>query len=246
MAERPANGGRSVALDALRGALVLFMAAYHAVYVAVLFGLSAVDLWHGFWWLFPRAIAAGFIALSGWSLAVKREGGAPFRSFLKRALRLALPAACVSAVSMLMFGDSWVFFGVLHLLALSSILAWPFLGRPVAGLVAGGLVLAAGLILGPYRWDGAWLAWLGFRPEGLYPADYLPVLPWFAWCLFGASIRTMAARSLSRRFSTPAGPAAIPLRALAFLGRHSLAFYLAHLPVLYGLGWLVSRALASR
>lgn len=234
--------GRSLALDAVRGLFVVLMAIYHAFYIAVMFGMSGIDLYAGWWWLFPRGIAAGFIFLSGWSLEAKRERGGRFGDYARRALRLALPAACVSAVSAVMFGRSWVFFGILHLLALSALVSWPFLGRPRLALVSGILAMAAGLMLGRYRWDWPWLAWLGFRPSHLYPADYLPLLPWFAWCLFGMAAKRLSVPLIkhpARRL--PSGSfLSMPIGALAFLGRHSLSVYLSHLPALYGIFWLLS------
>jgi len=233
---------RSQTLDIIRGALVVLMVVFHAAYIASMYGLATVDLGSGFWWIFPRGIAAGFVAVSGWSLASKRERGGRLGDYVRRAARLAIPALAVSLVSFVALGRNFVFFGVLHLLAVSSVLAWPLLGRPALALAAGILVFAAGLILGPVRFDWPWLAWLGFRPSGLYPADYLPLLPWFAWVAFGSAARDLASAWLSRRPRPDQAPWSPPraLRPLAFLGRHSLWAYLIHLPLLYGLGWLVA------
>lgn len=245
---------RSRTLDALRGWLVFLMIIYHAAYIGVMQGIAAIELYTGFWWLFPRAIAAGFIALSGWCLDAKKAGGATYGYFARRAARLALPALCVSAASLIMFGSgSFVFFGILHALALSSLLAWPLLGRPALALAAALAALAAGLALGPLRFDWPYLAWLGFRPRGLYPVDYLPLLPWFAWAAFGAAAHGLF-RRLPARPSRPeprrsprakgalAAARAI-VRALAFMGRHSLIIYLAHLPLLFGLALVLKLVL---
>jgi len=242
---------RSPGLDALRGAFVLLMIVYHAAYIGVMQGILSLELYTGFWWLFPRAIAAGFIALSGWSLDAKKNAGAPYGYFARRAARLALPALCVSAASLIMFGrGSFVFFGILHALALSSLLAWPLLGRPALALAAALAALAAGLALGPLRFGWPYLAWLGFRPRGLYPVDYLPLLPWFAWTALGAAAHALSGR-LSPLLRPPRQITLVPSRdtgrndahgaagrivtTLAFLGRHSLIIYLAHLPLLFGL-----------
>jgi uncharacterized membrane protein len=254
------GASRSRRLDALRGFLVLLMIIYHAAYVGVTQGILSLELYAGFWWLFPRAIAAGFLALSGWSLDAKKAGGAGYGYFARRAARLAVPALCVSAVSFIMFGKgSFVFFGILHALALTSLLAWPLLGRPAPALAAALAALAAGLALGPLRFDWPYLAWLGLRPRGLYPVDYLPLLPWFAWAAFGAAAHALY-RRLSLRPSRPerrrapgrltrrsnggeARAAPAIARALAFLGRHSLVVYLAHLPLLFGLALVLKLVL---
>jgi len=229
---------RSIALDAIKGGLVLAMVAYHACYIAVMFGLSGIELYAGFWWVFPRVIAAGFVMVSGWNLAAKKARGGTLRSFARRAGFLGLIALAISAATLPVLGKSFVFFGIIHLLALSSLIAWPLLGRPAAALVTGAACLAAGLALGKLRFDFPWLAWLGFRPAGLYPADYLPLLPWFAFIAFGAAARDLFAGKLATIGQPRSRPAAI--RVLAAVGKRSLVIYLAHLPLLYGLGWLLT------
>ena len=230
---------RSLSLDAIRGALVILMVVYHAAYISVLSGLVNLQLYEGFWWIFPRTIAAGFIAVSGWSLAGKKARGSGFRSFAVRAGRLAVPALAITAISAIMFHKGFVFFGILHLLAAASIMVWPFLGRPVLALATGLAFMAGGLALGGQRFVWPYLAWLGFRPAGLHPVDYLPLLPWFAWCLFGAAAADLAIRyNLARGNRIPLRTAL--LRPLAYAGRHSLTIYLIHLPALYGLASLVA------
>lgn len=241
---------RSRRLDELRGALVLAMVAYHACYVAVMFGLAAVDLYAGFWWIFPRLIAAGFVGVSGWCLAAKKARGAGFRAFARRAGRLALVALAISAATYPVLRERFVFFGVIHLLALASIAAYPLLGRPALGLAVAALCAAGGLALGDARFDLPWLAWLGLRPAALYPADYLPFLPWFAFAALGAATYDLTARRPRKPRAAPrsrraepraAGPLA---RALSAAGRHSLAIYLIHLPALFLIGLAISRLAA--
>ena len=230
------------------------MIFYHSFYVAAMFGLSDIDLFSGFWWLFPRTIAGGFVAISGWNLASKKARGAGFKEFARRAGTLCIVALAISAVTWPVLGRSFVFFGVIHLLALSSILVYPLLGRPAVAIFAGAAVFAVGIAIGGIRFGFPWLAWLGLRPANLYPADYLPLAPWFAFVAFGAAARDVVAR---RRVAPIAGTATnsgespatkarlAPLRLLAAMGRRSLYVYLIHLPALYGLGWLVS-ALINR
>lgn len=227
-------------IDALRGLALVCMAAYHLTYDLVLFGLVNLAFWEGFWWWFPRCIAAAFVTLAGLSMALRRvRTGAGPKPFLARGLRLAAVASGISAVTWFAFGPrTFVFFGVIHLIAFATLVSYPLADRPAAAAALGAAVLAAGLGLGSRRFPGPALAWLGFRPEGYSPADYLPVLPWYAWFLFGIALAALLYPGGRRRFEPPrllADSAAA--RALAALGRRSLAFYLIHLPVLYGIVW---------
>lgn len=262
---------RSLAVDAIKGLLVALMVVYHACYVAVMFGLATIELYSGFWWLFPRGIAAGFIAVMGWNLAGKRARGGKFRDAARRALKLALIAAVISGATRIALGDDFVFFGIIHLMAVASIAAWPLAGRPALAAAIGTASLLAGLALGQARFGFPWLAWLGFRPEGAYPADYLPLLPWFAYAAFGVAAfdafaaiaarregersrrgqdrgpsRSAPLRSAESGASAPKSGSRGPLSALvsiaAAVGRRSLAVYLVHLPLLYAIGWLVARS----
>jgi len=240
---------RSPFIDALKGGLVILMIVYHSCFVAVMFKLAAIDIYAGFWWVFPRVIAAGFVSLAGWNLAGKRARGAGFGGFARRAGFLALISLGISIATWPALGTNFVFFGVIHLVAASTILAYPLLGRPVLALSVGVACLVLGLVLGQYRFDFPWLAWLGFRPKGLYPSDYLPLLPWFAWTAFGAAAGDIAAVIKKHRSALSAGkkknqnkqPATNKIvGALAVVGKKSLVVYLVHLPLLYGLGWLVT------
>ena len=230
---------RSATTDAIKGGLVGLMVVYHACYVSVMFGLADIDLYAGFWWLFPRMIAASFVAVSGWNLAGKRARGGGFGGFARRAGVLGLVALAISAATWPALGKGFVFFGVIHLLSLSSILAWPLLGRPAIAIASGIACLAGGYALALPRFGFPWLAWLGLRPAGFHPADYLPLLPWFAFVAFGAAARDLAIRKDMAASSTADAPGFI-VGSLAAIGRRSLVVYLVHLPLLYGLGWALA------
>jgi uncharacterized membrane protein len=78
----------------------------------------------------------------------------------------------------------YVIFGILHLIGLSIILAYPFLRLRYANLLLGLSLIAAGAYLqakdlGVGGAAGMLLAPLGILPEGLLMPDYRPLLPWF-------------------------------------------------------------------
>ncbi|HOX11593.1 MAG TPA: heparan-alpha-glucosaminide N-acetyltransferase [Spirochaetia bacterium] len=232
-------------IDALRGFALVCMAVYHLAYDLVIFGVAGLAFWEGFWWWFPRCIAAAFVTLAGLSMALRKaRTGAGLRPFLARGLRLAAVAAGISAVTYLALGPgTFVFFGVIHLIAFATLVSYPLADRPAAAAALGAAVLAGGLALGSRRFPGPALAWLGLRPEGYHPADYLPVLPWYAWFLFGIAVAALLYPRGRRSFEPPRTFLDVPpIRALAWLGRRSLAIYLIHLPVLYGIVWGITRA----
>jgi len=213
-----------------------------------------LDLWSGFWWWFARLVAAGFVLLAGWSWAARRQRSMTLRQLFFRLGRLGGAAALISLVTLIGFGPTaWIFFGVLHLLTVSSVLAWPLALRPKTALLVGILCLGSGLLLGQQRFSFNGLAWLGFRSTTLQPMDYLPLLPWFAWFCFGCALYPLHPHKLHQKatdnkrkrptWCVSPSPLLKGTAALCWLGRHSLLVYLLHVPVLYGLSLLVGKVL---
>jgi uncharacterized membrane protein len=83
--------------------------------------------------------------------------------------------------------------------------------------------------------DHPWWWWLGLSPLDPRSNDYVPVFPWFGAVLIGiAAARFAAASGLFERLARVKAPR---LALLQFAGRHSLAFYLIHQPVLISCVW---------
>ncbi|MGY2053158.1 heparan-alpha-glucosaminide N-acetyltransferase [Methylobacterium sp. JK268] len=226
-------------VDAARGAALVAMALYHTTW----------DL--GFLRLTPEnaaltplgraaahGIAGSFLLLVGWSLVLAQGRAFRPRAFLGRLARVGVAAAAISLATLLIFPDSWIFFGVLHCIALSSLLALPALRLPPPFVAAAGLaVIAAPAAL---RWSGAeipvldapGLLFLGLARAVPSTNDYVPLFPWFGCVLLGVALgRWLGPRLAASRLGAwrPASPGA---RLLAGAGRHSLALYLVHQPAL--------------
>jgi uncharacterized membrane protein len=102
-------------------------------------------------------------------------------------------------------------------------------------LIAGVVVIAAGVYVDTLVVSYPWLVWLGVKQGGLYMVDYYPILPWFGLALLGIFAGHSFYHRGVRGFSLPNLAAVPPLRGLRFLGRHSLLIYVIHQPILIGL-----------
>lgn len=226
-------------LDALRGAAIVWMAAFHFCFDLNHFGLISprqnfyVD---PFWTVQRALIVTLFMFTAGLSQAVALDAGQGWPRFWRRWAQIAGCAVLVSAGSALMFPNSWISFGVLHGFALMLIAAraaaplrwglWPL------GLL---LVLLPQFVQHPF-FDTRWTNWVGLVTRKPITEDYAPVLPWLGVMLWGLAagqwLLSLRRGVLARRL-----PAA--LHPLAWLGRWSLSFYMAHQPVLIGaiLAW---------
>jgi uncharacterized membrane protein len=92
----------------------------------------------------------------------------------------------------------------------------------------------------PY-FDAPIFWWTGLSTLTPSSNDFRPLLPWAGFVFFGMGLGHLLVRHCERSEAIQASqePRAIE-RALAFSGRHSLAFYLIHQPLLFGAFTLVS------
>jgi uncharacterized membrane protein len=224
-------------VDAARGVAMIMVALYHLVYDLDFFGGYPVESTSGFWAVFADASAFAFVFLVGLSLTLSlgRVGDPRSRSFGKFLRRGAGIFGYGMAITLvfLVSGLGYVIIGILQLIGLSIILAYPFLRLRLANLAIGALVIATGLYVSSLGVSlpgagGVLLAPLGVAPEGLVMPDYRPLLPWFGVVLLGIAAGNFL--YAGRKPSGGATPA--PVRPLAFIGRHTLFIYLVHQPVL--------------
>jgi len=223
---------RYPALDVARGLAIAMMVVYHAAWDADFLGLAPGDFFAGWGWdWFRYAILAAFLLLVGVSLVLAHGERFRARRFWRRFLLVAACAGLITLASALAFPRHMIVFGVLHCIALSSLLAMAFLRLPwFATALAGMAIIAAGA-LSFAAFDTPALGWIGFMATPPASRDFVPLVPWFGVVLLGVALArlrvTAAARPTERK---PGGAAG---RVLAFGGRHSLAVYLAHQPLIF-------------
>lgn len=233
--------GRIQALDILRGVAILAMVVFHVAWDLYYFGYSPVDVTsEPRWVIFQKSILSTFMLLVGASLILAHGKGIRWRPFLKRLGFLVVAALLVTAGTYWMFPEYFVFFGVLHAIALFSVLALPLLGldgRVILGL--GVAVVAASFAYQDPAFTERSLAWIGFWPVSPPTSDVVPIFPWFGVVVIGMGLMQIALDMgfADRLRAIRSNESA--LRGLAFLGRWSLLIYLLHQPliigVLYGL-----------
>jgi len=245
-------------IDTMRGVAIITMIVYHTMWDLWYWRvLPNVVLWEGFWKYWQRFTAGTFLILVGVSLALvyrrERARRAPgeriFPKFLRRGLKIfGLGMIITVVVTLARIG--YVDFGILHLIGVSTILAYPFLrftwlnlalwgvlsviGQWLVGMHFDGhwMSLPMGSTLTVFFIDGRWLAPLGITPT-YYPAvDYFPLIPWFGVVLLGVWFGNWFYAGNQRLIPLPDWGDVLPIRGLRFLGRHSLVIYLVHQPLI--------------
>ena len=232
-------------VDFLRGIAIILMVLFHMVFDLNYFGVYEVEMSSGFWFYLARFTASLFLLLVGVSLSLSysrarllgQEDRFRFR-LMKRSLWIFSLAMGVTLVTYLIIGRGFIVFGVLHLIGVSLLLAYPFLRLHGMNFILGLLFILIGLFLQSLSVDFSWLLWLGLAPMDFRSVDYFPLLPWFGVILMGVAFGDLFYRGYSRRIPVPDLAGSSLVSGLAFLGRNSLAIYLAHQPVLIGLLYL--------
>jgi uncharacterized membrane protein len=222
-------------IDALRGGALCLMFAYHFCFDLRFYRVTTWDFEHDPFWLgFRAVIVASFMALVGISLVLADRAHATRRHFWRRIGVIGACAIAASAGSFLVFPRTFIYFGILHSIAVASILALPLVRRPAIALGVGVAVIVAGLFLSWPAFDARALSWIGFTTHKPSTEDYVPVVPWAGVVFVGITLGHLLARAGFRPIARLAGAP----RWLTWLGRHSLAVYMVHQPILLGALWV--------
>ena len=241
---QPLSIERLPGVDLLRGIAVVAMIIYHFTWDLRYFGLIQTDVVrHPFWMLFARAIAGSFLMLAGISLVLATRHGFDWPKIGKRVALVGGAALLVTIGTAFAMPDSYVFFGILHAIALCSILALPFLRLPVlvTAVVAAAVFTIPWVLMHPL-FDAPLLQWLGLGTRSPLTNDFVPVFPWLAPLLAGVVIgRHLPEVAPSWLSAQPQGAS----QWIARMGRFSLPIYLVHQPILMALLGALSLALPS-
>jgi uncharacterized membrane protein len=230
--------GRIAGIDALRGGALWLMFVYHFCFDLRFYHVTTWDFEHDPFWLGFRAlIVASFMLLVGVSLVLALHARATPSHFWKRIGIIAACAVAASLGSFLVFPRTFIYFGILHCIAVASILAWPLVRRPAIALALGAIVIVAGVTLQRPAFDARALSWIGFTTMKPATEDYVPLAPWAGIVFLGIALGHLLVHAQFR----PIARLARAPHWLTWLGRHSLVVYLVHQPILLGALWLVVR-----
>ncbi len=226
-------------IDILRGIAIVLMVYFHFSYDLTYYKLADFDFYRDPYWLNLRTLIVSlFLTLVGISLVLATRNGINKKRFLRRLGLLLVFSALITLNSYIMFPGRTIIIGILHFIAIASVLGLLFVRRYLLSLVLG-----VGLILLDYFFqheffNQPWLHWIGLMTHKPATEDYVPLIPWFGVVLIGIFIGQSLFRSerLSALFAFHSGSGVA--RGLALAGRHSLIIYVLHQPVLFGLLWV--------
>lgn len=223
-------------VDQFRGIAVLLMAIFHFCYDLSVFGFIDFKMNGGFFTWFRFLIVTLFFVSIGAGLYLAHHGKIQWRKFWIREAKITAGALIITLATYWLYPKSWVWFGVLHFIALASVLALPFIFIPSVAAISGVVIFA---LFNLTDWFNLHRLWLALReplnlPNGTQ--DLTRLIPWLGMVLMGiyaAKIKFLGLKKFNLGTLNPI---------IQWLSKHSLAFYLLHQPPLFAFAWLLHKA----
>lgn len=244
------GSARQAWLDALRGFAVAWMTAFHFSFDLNHFGWIHQDFYRNPVWTVQRTcILSLFLFCAGWGQSIAVVNGQTKQQFWRRWLQVAGCAALVSIGSWFMYPQSWIYFGVLHGIAVMLLVTRLTVASGAWLWPAGALTLliwwSAPFLHSQFTFMSVFnsgvLSWIGLAVSKPITEDYVPLFPWMAVMWWGyASGKAWLGRSSGASRAIRPHPNST-YAALTWLGRSSLSWYMLHQPVMLGVLIVVSK-----
>ena len=237
-------------LDELRGLLIILMVIHHAFYtIGYIYDVHTAQLCFDFIETYLHPIGASlFIVICGFSCNLSHNN-------LKRGLELAAVSVAMSAFLYFIMPDEMIWFGILHCLSI-CILIYAATDKLLSKsnkyiFIAINIlffILTYNLANNPGTFIGispnislsvpdsiSNISVLSiFGLSYVASADYFPLFPWMFMFFIGAiSGKLIISKKIPGIFYREHS------RFLSWIGKHTLAVYIIHQPVIYGLCWLI-------
>ena len=213
---------RLTELDSLKASALVMMLVSN--FVSDLNFFKIMDVSKGDpWWYLARTTASLFVCISGISYYLANRSNTNFTKVLERTKKLFFWAFIITIITFFFQPDAYIRFGVLHLLALASIVAFPFVKKPIIGFAFGFSFFFLPLSSEPLS------VWLGMRETGFFAVDYFPLNPWLGLFFISMSLA---------KYIYPEGKSLINVswpEKWLWLGRNTLLIYVFHQPFLIGI-----------
>ncbi|MGI9402551.1 MAG: DUF1624 domain-containing protein [Rhizobiaceae bacterium] len=239
-----ANSARINLIDAARGIALIAMTIFHLSWDLALFRFIDPDVMvsAGMIW-FARTIAGSFLFLVGFSLYLAHGSKIRWSNFLNRLVWIAGAAAIITIVTYFATPDAYIFFGILHSIALGSVfgLAVLKLDWRITGFLALIFLLGKHWLSTSFFDAPIWL-WTGLSEIVPRSNDFVPIFPFFGMVLAGIAAARLASE---KGWTTDLAAISCDNRLCQFLryiGRNSLVYYLLHQPALILLVYIFALA----
>lgn len=232
---------RFIELDILRGFAILFMIILHLFWDLDYFGILPLN--KNFYSL-NIIVPIIFFLLVGICQAVNNNKyhSQPKKMYfrtIQRGLWILNLGMLLTLLTTVFLPDRPILFGVLHCIGCCIIFSTLLLKFKSTNIIFASLIIVSGLALGLfYTTENPNMIELaaGIHESdiGRHTIDYFPILPWFGVCLLGVTLGNILYKDNKRRYPLPDLSRYKPTKLFSWLGKHSLAIYLVHQPLIAG------------
>lgn len=209
----------------MRATAIILMVAFHFVWDLNHFGYVTTDIPNGFFWKELRAVIVSLFLFSvGASLVYSYQGGISSKKLCWRLFKISSAAFLVTLSSLITFPEHWIYFGVLHFIAVATVLLVWVVGKPKLALLLSIFIFTAYMVIEiPWNWPFNYIE--GYISK--HPSDLVTPFPWLALPLLGiwATHFKIFGMALEHQYPMPSF--------VTLLSRHSLLIYLFHQPLLF-------------
>ena len=208
------------------------MVIFHFIYDLKFFGYVDWNTPDGEGWrTFRHVILISFFICLGASLHLSYHKAVNWKKFSKRLTQIVTSALAISAVSLIMVPNNYIYFGVLHFIAVASLLCILFANKPRTSLIIGlGIITIYNMGWVSGLWPFIYIR--DVLPR--YSNDYVGLFPWLGVVFIGIWIASTAflRNDPLKRFAKNSW--------IALPGKHSLVIYLIHQPLFFAVFGLIS------
>jgi|CXWL01.1.fsa_nt_gi uncharacterized membrane protein len=226
------------------------MIVFHIVFFLDFLAIVSFAYDQGVWHVLARTVQWSFLLLVGISMQLSYQrilfhGGSKL-DFLKRnifrGMIIFLAAILVTTATAFYNFESYIRFGVLHLIAVSVIFLGFIVNCPRFSFILALIIYLLSFPIAATVVSESGLLIFGFAVQDFYTLDYFPIFPWMAIPTLGISLGYFLLDGYQRHYPSPVFLESSRL-ALIFvsLGKRSLLIYLIHIPIILALLMLVQR-----
>ncbi len=220
-------------IDFARGLAIIGVVLFHLVWDLEFTGFLTGIASHRAWLLFGRMLAGTFMLLVGMNLVLGHSNQTKWIAFWRRLAVLTAAAATITILTRVAFPQSFIFYGILHSIAVSSLVGILFVRSPFwVCLIMGGAILLLPQLVSSSIFDSRWLAWIGFFANSPISYDFVPFFPWTGLTFLGMALVKIVTLENLQACHLLIKPGNQFTFWIGWVGRKSLPIYLIHQPVL--------------
>ncbi|MCX6688595.1 MAG: heparan-alpha-glucosaminide N-acetyltransferase [Methanoregula sp.] len=234
-------------IDLIRGIALVLMILFHTLFDLNFFSLFTIDLYTIFWRLYAYGGVSLFLVIVGVSLTISRARAGRYLDARGLATKFVLRGAKIICLGLLVtlatwwyLRDGYVIFGILSVIGVSVLCSPIFFRFGKKNVIIGIVCIAIGWIFATIN-GPIWLLPIGIHPAAFWSVDYTPIFPWLGVVLVGIALGDVLYPGGTRSFKLPTFPPTA-IAPLTFMGRHSLAIYLVHQPIILAVLFVITGA----